>query len=94
MGLDMNDPSDAALDPDADGATNLQEYLAGTNPHDAASCLRFEQITVGDQVTLSFRAMAFKTYSVLYKNSLGDPEWSKLLDVPALSQDGIAPDRE
>ncbi len=32
-GLNPNDPSDAALDPDHDGLTNLQEYLAGTDPH-------------------------------------------------------------
>jgi uncharacterized repeat protein (TIGR01451 family) len=31
-GLNPNDPSDAALDPDNDGLTNLEEYQAGTNP--------------------------------------------------------------
>ncbi len=31
-GLNPNDPSDASADPDNDGATNLQEYLAGTDP--------------------------------------------------------------
>ncbi len=31
-GLDPNDPSDANGDPDGDGATNLEEYLAGRNP--------------------------------------------------------------
>jgi hypothetical protein len=33
-GLDPLDPSDASLDPDKDGATNLQEYLRGTHPYD------------------------------------------------------------
>jgi hypothetical protein len=32
-GLNPNDPTDADLDPDADGLTNLQEYLVGTDPH-------------------------------------------------------------
>ena len=33
-GLDPNDPSDAALDPDNDGRTNLQEFENNSNPHD------------------------------------------------------------
>lgn len=31
-GLNPNDPSDAGLDSDADGLTNLQEFLSNTNP--------------------------------------------------------------
>lgn len=31
-GLNPSDPSDATLDPDGDGKTNLQEYIARTNP--------------------------------------------------------------
>ena len=32
-GLNSADPSDAALDPDSDGLTNLEEFHAGTDPH-------------------------------------------------------------
>ncbi len=32
FGLNPNNPIDAAQDPDGDGKTNLQEYLAGTHP--------------------------------------------------------------
>ena len=32
FGLDPLDPADAALDPDADGIPNLEEYRAGTHP--------------------------------------------------------------
>jgi len=86
LGLDPNNPADAGLDPDGDGAANLQEYLAGTDPHDANSCLRFEQIAVSAQVVLSFQAVANRTYSVLYKNSLSDADWTRLVDVPASPQ--------
>jgi hypothetical protein len=34
-GLNPFDPSDAAADPDGDGATNLAEYLGGTDPRTA-----------------------------------------------------------
>jgi hypothetical protein len=36
-GLAPLDPSDAGLDPDGDGLTNLEEYHIGTNPHDPDS---------------------------------------------------------
>jgi len=35
--LNPNDPSDADEDPDFDGLSNLEEFLAGTDPHDKAS---------------------------------------------------------
>jgi uncharacterized repeat protein (TIGR01451 family) len=35
--LDPNDSSDSSLDPDLDGANNLAEYQAGTNPRSASS---------------------------------------------------------
>lgn len=34
-GLDYNDPADAALDPDGDGYTNLEEYRAQSDPRSA-----------------------------------------------------------
>ena len=36
-GLNPRDPADAALDPDGDGFTHLQEYFAATDPYDAAN---------------------------------------------------------
>jgi hypothetical protein len=83
MGLDRDDPLDAALDDDFDGMTNLQEYLAGTNHEDANSNLKFSQIAIGANVALTFHAVADKTYSVLCKNSLAETNWTKLADVAA-----------
>lgn len=34
-GLDPKDPSDAGLDPDQDGLSNIKEFLAGTDPNDS-----------------------------------------------------------
>jgi hypothetical protein len=36
-GFDRDDPADALLDADADGLSNLGEFLAGTNPNDPLS---------------------------------------------------------
>ncbi len=85
MGLNPNNPADAALDLDADGMTNLQEYLAGTDHLNANSCLKLDGIALGASVTLSFQAAAGHTYSVLHTASLDNPIWVKLADVPASS---------
>lgn len=49
-GLNPNDPTDANLDPDNDGLTNLQEYLLGTDPHVADT--DGDGINDGDEVKM------------------------------------------
>ncbi len=76
--------NDAALDPDHDGFSNLQEYLAGTNPQSGASRLRFESVTrAAGGVELQFTAVANRSYSILYQEALNSPTWLKLADVAA-----------
>jgi hypothetical protein len=71
-------------DPDGDGMTNLQEYLAGTDPHNAQSCLRIESITrLPGGVALRFTGMSGHGYSIQYRDSLAVGSWQKLVDVPA-----------
>ncbi|MFO1513182.1 MAG: lamin tail domain-containing protein [Verrucomicrobiota bacterium] len=85
MGLDKNNPLDAGYDPDHDGMTNLQEYLAGTDHLNPNSNLKLNAITVTGNVTLSFQAQPNRTYSVLYSSSLTTPTWTKLADIPTQS---------
>jgi hypothetical protein len=76
--------NDAGLDPDDDDMTNLEEFIAGTDPQDALSCLKVEEITAGLGVrTLRFTAISNRTYSVLFKDSVAGGDWSKLADVPS-----------
>src|SRR5205085_8603585 len=44
FGLNKNSSSDAALDSDGDGVSNLNEFLAGTNPTNAASFFHITRI--------------------------------------------------
>jgi hypothetical protein len=76
--------NDAALDPDHDGFTNLQEYIAGTNPQSAASQLRLDSVTAGDAgVVLQFTAAADRAYSIVYRDELSSGAWLKLNDIAA-----------
>ena len=51
FGFDPNDPSDAALDPDGDGLTNLEEFNAGTAPLRADS--DFDGLNDGTEINSS-----------------------------------------
>jgi glycosidase len=50
-------------DPDMDGFTNLQEYLAGTNPRDENSLLRITQLSNGGR-RISWQSVPGKNYQV------------------------------
>jgi len=86
----LSDPNAApTADPDGDGFNNLQEYLAGTNPRNAASRLKLDSAVVaGSGIDIQFTAVAGKTYSVLWTGSLNNGTWTKLADVPAQSATG------
>jgi hypothetical protein len=73
-------------DPDHDGFTNLQEFLAGTNPRDAQSLLKITSVTrITGGFALRFNGIAGHSYTVQYRNSLSTGSWQKLSDVATLS---------
>jgi len=61
-GTSTNAQSCAACDPDGDGMSNLQEYLAGTDPTNSASVFRITSfINTGDDVRITWTMGPGKT---------------------------------
>ena len=81
---------DADDDPDGDGLSNREEYRAGTDPQDANNVLKLDEIKLipdAGSLTLKFLALANRSYSILHKPGLDQPDWLKLIDVPAQPSD-------
>jgi hypothetical protein len=66
------DLSDGALDPDHDGHSNFEEFLAGTNPNSSNSVTRISEVWLsGEDVRIRFRGVAGKRYRLERKDGMG-----------------------
>jgi len=84
------DHPDAApgLDPDGDGLTNLEEWLAGTVPTEVASRLAVETLLdTGEGWALRFQAVAGRDYTVEVLDDLSAGVWRRLVDVETVAED-------
>jgi len=74
--------ADASVDDDGDGQATWQEFLAGTNPKDGQSCLRFDSIrlsTLGAE--LSFVPQPNRGYTLQFKDSAAAEIWRPLKQI-------------
>jgi YVTN family beta-propeller protein len=85
-GLATNNPADAQLDFDLDGQSNLQEFLAGTDPQDRMSVLKMTASLLWPDpsaVLLQFLAISNQTYSIQARDPAVIP-WRTITNVIAL----------
>jgi len=69
-------PTASGVDTDGDGFTDDYETLAGTNPNDATSFFRLQSVTpAGDGIHVSYAAIAARTYTVEYSQTLAGGSW-------------------
>jgi hypothetical protein len=80
-GTTTNSSSCAACDPDHDGLTNLQEFLAGTDPNNAASALHIGlPAKNGADVIVSFPSVSGIIYRVEVRSDITGGNWIVLAD--------------
>jgi len=72
------DSADAALDADLDSFTNLDEYIADTNPHDDASYLRIDAVSGSDPVQILLNSSAARVYTLQFIDQLSAGAWSNV----------------
>jgi len=90
---------DANADSDHDGMSNLQEYLAGTDPNNASDCLRittFHRGQAGDpsRIDMQWTAQPTRYYAVQQSSGLGGTNaWSDLVAFPWPGANNVATDQ-
>ncbi|MCC7377038.1 MAG: lamin tail domain-containing protein [Verrucomicrobiales bacterium] len=80
-GLDFERASDASEDPDGDGATHLEEYLANTHPRDATSVLKLAAEVSGGLMAVTFEAAAGREHRLESRSAVSE-SWETLAEFP------------
>jgi hypothetical protein len=86
QGFSTTNATDAILDSDGDGATNAEEYRAGTDPHDPQDRLRLDLVRANDLSAwvIRFSAVSNRTYSLQTRAGLNPGDvWRPIADVIA-----------
>jgi hypothetical protein len=83
IGLNTNNAADALSDLDNDQMNNRAEFLAGTDPANAASYLRVDLTALPNQAFVQIAAVSNRTYTVQYTDAVGSAPWFRLADIIA-----------
>jgi hypothetical protein len=74
-GMNPNLASDALLDTDGDGHSNLEEFRAGTDPRDRTSVLKLDLSFSNARLVLIVPTVSGKRYCIQTCSSLGRESW-------------------
>jgi hypothetical protein len=83
-GFATNNVADGTLDFDADGMSNHDEFIAGTNPTNALSLLKLSFPT-NNYSSLEFVAQSNISYTVQYRTNLTTAPWLLLTNLPGMT---------
>ncbi len=80
FGTVSNALSAASADPDGDGASNWQEFVAGTNPLDATSVFQFASAAMpgGSGFVLQWPSIVNKHYTLQSSSSINAGNWTTI----------------
>lgn len=67
---------DLSIDSDTDGVSNVDEYLAGTDPTNKSDFLCLQQVAMsGGELQLAWSSKQIRNYTIETKTNLTDQEW-------------------
>ena len=90
FGLNSELGTDKGLDRDGDGASNLDEFRAGTNPRDAESVLRLRAIRLRDETDLlRFKTSEGRQYTLQARESLSEGSWQNVNEINGEREGGV-----
>ncbi|MFT7511321.1 MAG: hypothetical protein ACI9QL_000525 [Candidatus Omnitrophota bacterium] len=79
FGLVVTNAADARVDGDLDGLSNLEEYIADTDPNDANDFLQLLiQEARGSVAELRFRSALDRVYALEYRTGFGTDSWANI----------------
>ncbi|MDB4537953.1 discoidin domain-containing protein [Akkermansiaceae bacterium] len=80
-------PSADSADPDFDGVSNFDEFIAGTIPTNPSSALKITAIQTSPSLTITFPSVIGRTYRVESNPDLTEGNWSTVQTLPGTGSD-------
>jgi PKD repeat protein len=87
-GTSTNSSSCATGDPDQDGFSNYQEYIADTAPTNASSCFHIQSASNATGFAVFYQSSSSRTYTLYYRTNLTSGGWINIPSQTAIPGSG------